>query len=146
MPIFGTFFKTKRFTNIDKIQNIFLETRYPNPTDDFKNLGPMRGSVPIDLEISSILASVASHNAEIEFIEETLWANIALATNFDNSEDQRFVVMICSLGTQLAYTESKVLIAFIPSGDCSPPIRTLDGYKRSSTAVPSAKNSGFDST
>jgi hypothetical protein len=33
-----------------------------------------------------------------------------------------------------------------PSGVCSPPINTRDGFIKSATAVPSAKNSGLERT
>ena len=79
-------------------------------------------------------------------IDEILWARNALAANLDNSEDQVFVVIIFSVGIQFEYTEHNSLIALLPSGVSSPPINIRSGFKRSSIAVPSAKNSGFDST
>src|SRR6056297_1642438 len=87
-------------------------------------------------------ASVASHNAEIELIDETRWAKNALAVNLDNSLLQRFVVNNRSRGTQCAYTSTS---AWIAASD-SPPIRTRSGDSKSSTAVPSARNSGLLST
>merc|ERR1719217_1636964 len=62
----------------------------------------------------------------MEFTEETRCASMALATNLDNSDDHKLVVRIFSRGTQLAYTPTTV--------------------SRSGTAVPSARNSGFDNT
>ena len=53
------------------------------------------------LETSRISAPVASHNAEIEFIELILCAKKALATSLDNSLLQRFVDKIFFLSTQL---------------------------------------------
>ena len=43
-----------------------------------------------------------AQRAEMELMLEIRWARKALATSFDSSEDQRFVVIICSRGTQLA--------------------------------------------
>lgn len=74
----------------------------PYPTDAFKNLLPIRTSDPIALAISSISASVCSHKAVIELIEETRCAKNAFATSFDNSDDQRLVVIIFSDGTHCA--------------------------------------------
>lgn len=82
----------------------------------------------------------------MELMDETRWARKALATSLDNSDDQRLVVMICSLGTQLAYTLTSVAMAARPSGVCSPPMRTREGWRRSATAVPSARNSGLERT
>ena len=80
----------------------FWKHEPPKPTLAWRNLGPILGSVPQALEISLMSAPVASHRAEMELTEDTLWANIALATNFDNSEDHKFVVRIFSRGTQFA--------------------------------------------
>lgn len=73
----------------------------------------------------------------------SLWASL---TSLDSSDDQVLVVMIRALGTQCSYTAHSALIAFWPSGVSSPPIRTRSGSFRSRTAVPSARNSGLDST
>ena len=118
----------------------------PYPTEAFKNLGPIRGSDPMAREISSMSASVSSQRAVMEFIDDTLCARKAFATSFDSSDDHRLVVIMFSLGTQLAYTETRVSIAFRPPGVCSPPMSTRDGLRRSATAVPSARNSGLEST
>ena len=72
----------------------------PNPTDDFKNLGPILESFPIALATSSTLASVFSHSADIELIEEIRCAKNAFATSLDSSEDQTLVVNIFSIGIQ----------------------------------------------
>ena len=56
-------------------------------------------------------------------ILDTRCANIALATNLDNSEDHK-----------------------LPASVCSPPIKTREGLNKSLIAVPSAKNSGLEST
>ena len=39
---------------------------------------------------SSIFASVASHRAEMAFMEEIRWAKKALAVSLESSEDQSF--------------------------------------------------------
>lgn len=67
-------------------------------------------------------------------------------TSFESSDDHVLVVMMRSLGTQCSYTAHNALIAFWPSTVSSPPIRTRSGSFRSRTAVPSARNSGLDST
>ena len=123
-----------------------MEARPPNPTEDFRNLGPIRESVPMALATSSTSASVASQRAETALMDEIRWARKALAVSFDSSEDQTLVVRIFSEGTHFAYTSTKVWIAASPSGDSSPPIRTRSGSRRSSIAVPSARNSGLDRT
>ena len=73
-----------------------------------------RFDLPNAREISSMSASVCSHNAVMELMELTRCAKNALATSLDNSDDQRLVVIILSRGTQLAYTETNVSIAFKP--------------------------------
>lgn len=67
-------------------------------------------------------------------------------TSLESSDDHVFVVMMRSLGTQCSYTAHNALIAFWPSAVSSPPIKTRSGSFRSRTAVPSARNSGLDST
>ena len=118
----------------------------PKPTLACKNFGPMRGSVPQALLISEMSAPVASQRAEMELTEDTRWANMAFATNFESSDDHKFVVRIFSRGTQFAYTPTTVSRAFKPSGVYMPPSNTRDGVSKSGTAVPSARNSGFDRT
>lgn len=75
-----------------------------------------------------------------------LCARNALAASFDSSDDQVFMVMIFSFGTQFRYTCDRLSIAERPSGLCSPPMRIRSGRNRSDTADPSAKNSGFERT
>lgn len=72
----------------------------PNPTDADKNLGPIRESVPTHLETCSTSAPVASHSAEIAFMDETRCASIALAVSFDSSADQRLARSTRSDGIQ----------------------------------------------
>src|SRR5574343_22592 len=122
----------------------FWKHEPPKPTEAFKNLGPILLSNPIAFATSLTSAPVFSHNSLNALIEETRCAKKALAVNFDNSEDQTLVVKILSVGTQFAYTSTNCWIAFCPSGVVSPPIKTLSGANKSSTAVPSAKNSGLD--
>ena len=78
-----------------------MEATATKPTDAFKNLGPIRWSIPIALDSSSISAPVFSHKAEKLLIEDIRWANIAFEANLESSEDQTLVVIIFSLGTQL---------------------------------------------
>mmetsp|Transcript_41906 Transcript_41906/g.65492 ORF Transcript_41906/g.65492 Transcript_41906/m.65492 type:complete len:241 (+) Transcript_41906:761-1483(+) len=91
-------------------------------------------------------APVASHSSESELTAEILCARKALATSLDNSADQTLAVMMFSLGTHRPYTDARASIAERPSWVWGPPIRTRSGFVRSSTAVPSAKNSGLEST
>src|SRR5690606_13854926 len=114
----------------------------PKPTEAFKNFGPIRESIPTALATSSTLAPVTSQSSETALIEETRCARNALATSFDNSDDQRFVVKIRSRGTQRAYICTNASIA----STFSPPINTRSGLYKSSIAVPSAKNSGLERT
>ncbi len=74
----------------------------PKPTLALRKRGPMRESVPIAYATSSTSASVTSHSAEIELIDEMRWARNALAVSFDSSALQRFDWMMRSRGTQLA--------------------------------------------
>mmetsp|Transcript_3739 Transcript_3739/g.10715 ORF Transcript_3739/g.10715 Transcript_3739/m.10715 type:complete len:231 (-) Transcript_3739:399-1091(-) len=116
----------------------------PNPTLAFRNLGPIRESVPIDLDTCWMSAPVASQRAEIELTEDILWASMALAVSFDSSADHRFVFRMRSSGIQWAYTDASTSIAFAPLLVSFPPMSTRSGQLRSLMAVPSAKNSGFD--
>jgi hypothetical protein len=54
------------------------------------------------------------------------------------------VVIILLREIQCSYTQQSFSIAAWPSGVSSPPINTLSAFRRSSIAVPSARNSGFD--
>src|SRR5690606_27719500 len=118
----------------------FWKQEPPNPTEAFKNLGPIRESIPMALATSSTLASVCSQSSEMALMEEIRCAKKALAVNLDNSDDHRLVFKILSWGTQAPYISDRHSMAFSDS----PPIKTRSGLSKSSTAVPSAKNSGFD--
>jgi hypothetical protein len=52
--------------------------------------------------------------------------------------------MMFSLGTQCAYTAASAWMAAWPLGVSRPPIKTRSGFSKSSIAVPSARNSGFE--
>jgi hypothetical protein len=56
-----------------------------------------------------------------------------------------FVVMIFERGTHDSYIDESVAAARRPAGVESDPMITRLGRKRSLIAVPSAKNSGFES-
>mmetsp|Transcript_39027 Transcript_39027/g.76294 ORF Transcript_39027/g.76294 Transcript_39027/m.76294 type:complete len:237 (-) Transcript_39027:322-1032(-) len=118
----------------------------PNPGPHFKNLGPSPGSAPIALETWSMSAPDASQTAESALTDEMRCARKALAMSLATSADHTFAVMMRSLGTQCLYTEASASIASKPPGVCKPPIKTLSGIVRSSMAVPSARNSGLEST
>ena len=72
----------------------------PKPTDDLRNLGPMRESIPMALATSVTSAPVTSQRAEIELMEEIRWARKALAVSLESSALQRLVVRTRSGGTQ----------------------------------------------
>ena len=117
----------------------------PKPTEAFRNLGPMRLSVPMECATCVTSAPVASHRADMALMEEMRWARKALAASLESSADQRLAVMICSLGTQLAYTSARASTAAWPSSfSILPPMRTRSGLVRSAMAVPSARNSGLE--
>ena len=73
----------------------------PKPTEAPKNPGPIRESASIARETSETSAPVSA-KLRNEIMLLTRRASIALATNFGNSELQRFVVRILSLGAQFA--------------------------------------------
>ena len=104
----------------------------------------MRLSEPTARATSVTSAPVASHRAETALMEEIRWARKALATSLESSEDHRLVVSSFSRGTQWLYTEHRVDTAMRPAGVGSPPTSTREGARRSSMAVPSARNSGLD--
>mmetsp|Transcript_7708 Transcript_7708/g.28116 ORF Transcript_7708/g.28116 Transcript_7708/m.28116 type:complete len:237 (+) Transcript_7708:677-1387(+) len=117
----------------------------PNPTDAFKNFGPILESFPSAYATWDTSAPVASHSADMELMEEILCARNAFAASFESSADHKFAVMILSCGTQFAYTSTRDATASVPScPSIFPPIKTRSGAVRSSIAVPSARNSGLD--
>jgi len=69
----------------------------PKPTDARKNLDPTRVSWPTAWATSSMLAPVASQMAESALMDEMRCASMALAANFDSSDDQRPTVKIRSV-------------------------------------------------
>lgn len=87
---------------------------------------------------------VASHSAEMEFMELMRCASMALAVSLDNSADQRLVRRMRSWGTQCAYTAASCSMAACPAGLSLPPMSTRSGLVRSAIAVPSARNSGLE--
>ena len=78
----------------------FWKHEPPKPTDDLRNLGPMRESTPIAYATSDTSAPVASHSAEIELIDEMRCARKAFAVSLESSADHRLVVRTCWVGTQ----------------------------------------------
>ena len=85
---------------------------------------------------------MASHKADIVFIELILWAKKAFDINFESSELHKSVVKTLTLSIHLEYMFTKSFMASLSS----PPIKTLSGFFKSLIAVPSAKNSGFERT
>mmetsp|Transcript_6491 Transcript_6491/g.17370 ORF Transcript_6491/g.17370 Transcript_6491/m.17370 type:complete len:207 (-) Transcript_6491:241-861(-) len=106
----------------------------------------MRESIPTARATSSTSAPDASQIADTALMEETRCARNELATSLLSSEDHTLVVRMRSRGTQRAYTSASFLAAARPSSSVVPPISTRSGAVRSSIAVPSARNSGFEST
>ena len=80
----------------------FWKHEPPKPTEERRNLGPMRESAPMARATSSTSAPVASQRAEMELIEEIRCARKALATSLESSDDHRLVVRMRSRGTQWA--------------------------------------------
>merc|ERR1719473_70182 len=129
-----------------RLRMSFWKHEPPKPTDALRNLGPMRESTPIEWATSSTSAPVASQRAEMELIDEMRCARKAFAVSLESSALHRLVVSTCASGTQRRYTSAMNLIAARPCGVCGPPTSTRSGLKRSLMAVPSARNSGFEST
>ena len=80
----------------------FLKQDPPKPMLAFRNLGPMRESMPTARETSTTSASAFSQSAEMALIDDILWARKALETNLESSLLQMPEVMIRSRGTQFA--------------------------------------------
>jgi len=80
----------------------FWKQEPPKPTDDFRNFGPMRLSLPMAFATSSTSAPVASPKGRDRIDRGNAWARKALATSFESSDDHRLVVMIRSRGIQRA--------------------------------------------
>lgn len=100
----------------------------------------------MDLETSSTSAPVFSQMAEMEFMELIRCASMEFATNLASSDDQVLIVTIRDRGTHAAYTDASVSAAARPAGVDDEPMTTRSGVRRSLTAVPAARNSGFDRT
>mmetsp|Transcript_25026 Transcript_25026/g.80680 ORF Transcript_25026/g.80680 Transcript_25026/m.80680 type:complete len:229 (+) Transcript_25026:647-1333(+) len=124
----------------------FWKQEPPKPTDARKKWDPMRTSDPTARATSPTSAPLFSHRAEMLLMEEMRCAKKALATSLLSSLDHRLVVMMRSRGTHRAYTDASVSMARRPDSVWEPPMRTREGFCRSATAVPSAKNSGLDNT
>jgi hypothetical protein len=77
----------------------FLKQEPPKPMPALRNLLPTRLSIPTALATSDTSASVFSHRADMELIEDTRWARKALATNLESSLLQMLDVIILSSGT-----------------------------------------------
>src|SRR5688500_18634361 len=82
----------------------FWKHEPPNPTEAFKNFGPIRLSLPAANVTSSTSAPVASQSADKVFTEEIRCARSAFDTSFESSLDQRFAVRMRSRGTHREYT------------------------------------------
>mmetsp|Transcript_3488 Transcript_3488/g.10911 ORF Transcript_3488/g.10911 Transcript_3488/m.10911 type:complete len:236 (+) Transcript_3488:599-1306(+) len=127
-----------------RLRMSFWKHEPPKPTDELRNLRPMRVSRPMAYETSVTSAPVASQMADMALMLEMRCARKALAASLEISADHRLDRMMFSRGTQLAYTSASAAIAALPAGVCRPPMRTRSGFLRSSMAVPSARNSGLD--
>jgi len=80
----------------------FLKHDPPKPMLAFRNLGPIRPSIPTMRATSVTSASVFSQTAETALMVETRWARKRLAASFASSLLQMLDVKIFSRGTQFA--------------------------------------------
>ena len=69
-------------------------------------------------------APVASHNAEMELMEEMRCARKALAVSLDSSADHRLAHRIRSSGIQCSYTLFRTFTALAPLSVSLPPMST----------------------
>ena len=114
---------------------------YPIPANR-KRL-PIRESVPIPLRTSSTFAPTSSHRLAISFMNVILVAKNALAAYFVSSAERSSIKMIgLPWRTKGAYKRD---IKSFARSDCVP-ITTRSGFIKSSTATPSRKNSGLETT
>ena len=104
---------------------------------------PILESVPIPLRISSTLAPTSSHRLAISFIKVILVAKNALAAYLVISAERSSIKIIgFPWRTNGAYNRFNISFALSDSV----PITTRSGFIKSSTATPSLKNSGFETT
>ena len=104
---------------------------------------PILESVPIPLRISSTFAPTNSHRLAISFMKVILVAKNAFAAYLVISAERSSMnIMGFPWRTNGAYNRFSISFAFSDSV----PITTRSGFIKSSTATPSLKNSGFETT
>ncbi len=104
---------------------------------------PIRVSVPIPRRMLSTSAPTFSHKLAISFIKVIFVASIAFAAYLVISELRSSITIIgLPLRTNGSYRVVILSAAFL----LRVPITTLSGFIKSSTAAPSLKNSGFETT
>ena len=117
------------------------EPPYPQP--EYKNLLPIRESVPIPLRTILTSAPTNSQRLAISFIKLIRVANIELAAYLVISAEGISIKITRKLFNSIG-RYSRVNNSLARSD--STPITTLSGFMKSSIALPSFKNSGFDAT
>ena len=94
-----------------KFKISFWKHEPPKPTEAFKNLEPIRVSVPMACETCWTSAPVASQSALMALMEEMRCAKNAFAASFESSADHKLAVRMFSFGTQLEYTPTSASTA-----------------------------------
>ena len=114
---------------------------YPHP--GYRKLWPILESLPIPLRTLSIFAPILSHIFAISFIKDILFASIEFDAYFVISALRTSIIIILSWFLVNGSYNSFIISAAESS---SVPTITLSGCIKSFTAVPSFRNSGFETT
>ena len=114
----------------------------PNPIPAFKKLAPILLSEPIPFATSSILAPVFSHTLATALMKDIFVAKKELDACFISSALFTSVMITCEcfiIGLYIFLNKNSACLLGTPA-------TTLSGFKKSLTAEPSLRNSGFDVT
>ena len=115
----------------------------PYPTPENRNADPMRESVATACRTMSTSAPNSSHTFAISFMNEIRVASMAFAAYLHNSAlAQSITMMGAPVRVNGRYSSTMMSAA---RGSVAP-MTTRSGLRKSSTAAPCLRNSGFDTT
>ena len=131
------------WADLDKAWTSFGKQLPPYPVPANRNRFPIRVSVPIPCLTASTSAPRSEHRLAISFMKVILVAKKALAAYLVNSAD---FISIKMMGLP-CLTKGAYNCCITPSAWLEAvPITTRSGFMKSSTATPSRKNSGLETT
>ena len=115
----------------------------PKPAPAYRKSKPMRGSEPMPCRTSSMSAPSRSARLASSFMNEMRVASMALAAYLVSSAER---TLICRMRSRLRWNGAYSWRSSAVARSSSEPRMMRSGRMKSSTAAPSLRNSGLDTT